>query len=187
MKSLKCFVARSTAILLLCAAGTGAAYADFSGYYTLDNWTLEMTLGTNGFVDPSTGDATTIMLTSSFNETGGFTDFFITVPADGTVSFDWFFDIPATEVPFEFAGYLLNGTSVQFGTVPSVVFAPLMVPVLAGDVFGFYVESFDGLFEPGILTITNFSAPVPVPAALWLFGSALLGLGALRRRFSTRS
>ena len=29
-----------------------------------------------------------------------------------------------------------------------------------------------------------FAAPVPVPAAVWLFGSALGGLGALRRRYA---
>lgn len=32
------------------------------------------------------------------------------------------------------------------------------------------------------LSLTSFT-PVPVPAAIWLFGSALLGLGAFRRRW----
>ena len=29
-------------------------------------------------------------------------------------------------------------------------------------------------------TTTTFSAPVPLPAGIWLFGAALAGLGALK-------
>jgi hypothetical protein len=44
---------------------------------------------------------------------------------------------------------------------------------------GIYISS--GV--PQSLTIDNFSASiVPIPAAVWLFGSALAGLGWLRRR-----
>jgi len=45
----------------------------------------------------------------------------------------------------------------------------------------------DGPYVAGRWSIDNFEltgdvAPVPVPAAAWLFGSAVLGLGAMRRR-----
>lgn len=36
----------------------------------------------------------------------------------------------------------------------------------------------------GVLTYSAVAAPVPVPAAVWLFGSALAGMGAVRRRRS---
>ena len=172
------------ALLLLGACGISTANADFVGAYTLDNWTLVNSPAfINGSVSPSTGDATMITLTSDTTETGGFTDFFITVPLSGTISFDWFFvndDLPA----FETSGYVLNGarTELSLGGLPSVVVLPTMVAVVAGDVFGFYVESLDGIDAPGMLEISNFSAPVPLPAAIWLLGSALLGLGVFRRR-----
>lgn len=170
-------------VLLLGAGGMSTANADFVGYYTLDNWTFQNDPGVNGTVSPSSGDATMITLTSDTSGTGGFTDFFITIPADGTVTFDWFFD--NTDLPaFETSGYLLNGTRIELSPlgVPSVITLMETVPVMAGDVFGFYVESADGIDAPGMLEISNFSAPVPVPAAIWLLGSALAGLGVFRRR-----
>lgn len=40
----------------------------------------------------------------------------------------------------------------------------------------------DGLFEDGSRLELNTVAPIPVPAAAWLFASAMLGLAGLRRR-----
>lgn len=47
---------------------------------------------------------------------------------------------------------------------------------IAVDDFGF------GAYEEDLTVITESTAVVPVPAAAWLFGSALLGLVGLRRR-----
>ncbi|MEO1899651.1 MAG: PEP-CTERM sorting domain-containing protein, partial [Methylococcales bacterium] len=54
----------------------------------------------------------------------------------------------------------------------------------AGEVFGFRAHSIDSAFGAATTTISNFSAPaaVPVPAAVWLFGSGLMGLIAMRKK-----
>lgn len=38
--------------------------------------------------------------------------------------------------------------------------------------FGFSINDFEGSYGPGIATISNFSAPAPVPGPLSLFGAA---------------
>jgi hypothetical protein len=47
------------------------------------------------------------------------------------------------------------------------------------DSYGLYFDDFDALF--GTWTSTTLT-PVPVPAAVWLFGSGLLGLVGIARR-----
>jgi hypothetical protein len=58
--------------------------------------------------------------------------------------------------------------------------------VLAGHVIGFGVWSEDSEAGANLLTIENFSAPsiseVPIPAAAWLFGTALIGFVGMSRR-----
>jgi hypothetical protein len=58
--------------------------------------------------------------------------------------------------------------------------ADIFVHDLALGTDGWYSMAFDGA---GSFTATSVPAPVPVPAAVWLFGSGLLGLiGVARRR-----
>ncbi|NNF16778.1 MAG: hypothetical protein HKN70_08515 [Gammaproteobacteria bacterium] len=154
---------------------SNTAHAAFDGDYTLDNWTFQ-TAG-NGTVTPASGDAAMITLKSDDSETGGFTDLFITVVTAGVISFDWFFtnDDLAT---FETGGYVLNGlrTDLTGGSgTTSVITMTEMVTVASGDVFGFFVESVDGIADPGYLDISEFNGPaqVPVPAAAWLLLSAI--------------
>jgi len=47
--------------------------------------------------------------------------------------------------------------------------------VAAGDIFGFRAYSLDSLGGAATTTISQFAAPVPLPTAVWLFGSGLLG------------
>lgn len=55
----------------------------------------------------------------------------------------------------------------------------------AGQVYSIYLGGFDGLDNWGPhagYAIDITTAPVPVPAAVWLFGSALAGMGVIGRR-----
>jgi len=72
--------------------------------------------------------------------------------------------------------------------------------VVAGDIFGFGLLSSDSCCGESYSVIEDFSvgafgqaeygigdpgSPVPLPAAAWLFGSALLGLGGIKRKRGT--
>src|SRR5262249_24335133 len=92
--------------------------------------------------------------------------------------------------PFDTAGYLVDGLfsplTQNSGDSGSVSFA-----IAAGHTFGFRVATLDNLGEPGILTVSGFSAPsgptnaVPEPGN-WLVAGAALALLAARYRRSAR-
>jgi hypothetical protein len=135
----------------------------------------------------------------------GATDWYITVPADGTIHFGWSYGVavgntadpdgngfgywisdhlpdPGTEAFFP------NGTqlssSAQFsGTVS--------VPVLAGQIFGFRVVSqpIEGEGFPGAALVDIYGiAPVPEPASVMgLAGAVAVAAALVRRRFAGRT
>lgn len=132
----------------------------FSGSYAAENWTLNANGGDGSVVISATLDSVTI---TSCNDDSGIqidTDFTITIPADGTVSFLWAFDTDDSAQYEEF-GVVLNdvftvltdssGASQQSGTHS--------VDVVAGDVFGFRARSSDSTYGPSVTTISDFTAP----------------------------
>jgi hypothetical protein len=90
------------------AANPAQALTQFAGDYAPANWT--QTIQGNGSI--YTGGAPASISLSGANDqsyTNQNTDFTITAPQAGTVSFDWFYvqdDVDASRDPF---GYLLNG------------------------------------------------------------------------------
>lgn len=159
------------------AAFAGVAAADFTGDYAPANWTLD----TNGSGIVVLHDAATLILEGSDAGTNGFeyTDLIVAVPTGGSISFDWSYD--SNDDPgFDAGLYFSTGSGFVFlsdtgGTSGSVS----GVTVLSGDLFAFSIESADGLFGPGVLTVTNFNY-VPAPGAMALLG--LAGFAARRRR-----
>lgn len=153
----------------------GLARGDFSGPYAPENWTFTSDAG--GFIETHTAD-TLVLVGGDIGSGGshGDTDITILVTATGQWSFDWTFVGNTHTFGAEVAYYLVNGTltilSLSPGN-PSPISGFVTVDVEAGDVIGFRVESIDGVFGSGTLTITDFSAPVPAPAASLL----LLGFG----------
>lgn len=79
-------------------------------------------------------------------------------------------------------GYLLNGERFQLtdddGAAAQTGTFSFLVAV--GDVFGWYIDATDDAL--GAASVNVGASFVPAPAALPLFGSALLGLTLLRRR-----
>jgi hypothetical protein len=179
------------ALFLVLPGRAAAAPIGFSGPYAPANWTTTLN-NSNGSVD-TTGAPTSITILGSDNGSGlpGDTDFTIPVPASGTISFDWDYLTNDSGGPFfDVFGYLLNGTFVQLtddlgGLSQS---GTTSVPVNAGDVFGFRVNSFDNDFGPAQATISNFDGPgatngpaIPEPTSLALFGMMALAGGAYYR------
>lgn len=174
------------------------ASADFSGYYAPAQWaTVHASEGgiDLGSVD-TTGAAASITLigsNSSPEELGlpSRLEFTITAPAAGTFSFDWSYASSDESPLYDPAGWIVNGplrlTDDEGGSSQS---GHLSVSVLAGDVIGFHVTTEDNYGGNATLTITNFSAPLPVPepASVAMMSLGLLGLAGLagvrRRRAS---
>lgn len=167
----------------------GTAKADpigFSGPYAPGNWTTTNTpAGTGGTADFS-GAPGTAVFTSGDIGVGGFTDTTVTSSGFGSVSFDWSYD-PTTDFgPFDSFGYVLNGNYTELvdnDGLPSGFSGSASFAVNQGDTFGFRSVTLDGIFGPGIATVTNFNAPVPEPATMAIFGGlAVAGIAGFRRR-----
>lgn len=182
MKALACVV-----VMALTALAPAAARADFIGPYAPGNWTISLGAG-DGSVDTS-GAPSAIAITGANNAAIQVdTDFTIAAVADGNWSFHFAWDnqdsAAGTQPNFDFGGFLLNGAFTPYGGADAAGNqAP--IPVLAGDIIGFRVHCSDCKFGPGVLTITEFSAPtiesVPEPNTLILTTLGAAGLAAAHR------
>jgi hypothetical protein len=180
-----------------------AEAGSFIAGYDLSNWTLTNTNADGSAATPDLG--VTLVLTGGNNGSGtpGMTDFVINAPAAGLVQFSWsYMSLDATTPvcgPFanlicDDGGYLLNGVYTELAddtTWMTTGSGTASFSVTSGESFGFRVNTADNTGEPGILSITDFSAPInsnaPEPGT-W---SVALGLGAVmilawrRRRGAT--
>lgn len=159
------------------------ARADFSGYYAPGNFSLTNT-NADGFFTSAAPISITLFGGANGSGNPGTTDFTITAPATGVVMFDWAYS--TTDIPIlDDAGFLLNGNYVELAPVDGLS-GPFAVAVMAGDVFGFRVETLDNTEDRGAFTVSNFSGPtasVPEPSGLTLIATAaVLGGVAARRR-----
>jgi hypothetical protein len=160
-------------------AMSGAAFGQFSGVYAPGNWTLNAN-GGDGSVNTA-GAPASIALIGNNNGTGPIdTDYTIAAAAAGIWSFNWNYSSPDSGT-YDSAYYLLNGVPTFLAFNNSQGSGNVSVPVGAGNIIGFRVSSFDGVFGAGTLTISNFSAPIPAPGSLALLGLGGL-IGARRRR-----
>lgn len=174
----------------LLAGAAQASGIGFTGGYSFGDFTF----GEGGGIFPngsaSSPDSNTVVLTGSDDGSGlpGTTDLTIAALGDGLFQFSYeyttldLFGDPATDP----AGYLVDGTFFPF-VDPNLFSGTVSVPVLAGDVIGFRVATTDNLFGPGVLTITDFDAPLaptPEPASLplLLIGAAAIGICGKSRR-----
>lgn len=170
-------------VLFLSLIMAGSVQAAFINSYDVTKWTKT----TNGGSINTAGAPNSVVLTSSNNGGGAKNqDFAIAAAGDGIVSFNWNYattDINSSWDPF---GWLLNGVFTKLTVNGSALTQSGTVSfnVLAGNVFGFRANSVDSAFGAGVTTISNFSAPnpVPVPAAIWLMGIPLMGLMGLKRK-----
>jgi len=184
------FILCSFFLSVICFTLTGGASAstvEFDGIYDPSNWTLTNT-NSDGSVN-TTGAPSSISITGgdNYNEESnpGDTDFTITSPLDGNVSFDWDYSSLNASPDWDPFGYLLNGTFYQLtkddGSVNQSESTSFSVS--SGDIFGFRAHTVDNALGSATTTISNFSAPVPLPSAILLLGSGLVGLAGFRKKF----
>jgi hypothetical protein len=171
MKTLPTMLAAS-ALALVASQASAADYA-ISGVGSNTNSVTAYANTTNVFSGTAVldGDIMTAQITQTSN--GGF------LVLEQTRIFDVTTGVGTNEIT-SCGG---SGASVACGGIP------LGVAGWGGAVSGAYTTQFDFVSEPAegngnVLTITetmNYSA-VPVPAAAWLFGSALVGLAGVSRK-----
>jgi hypothetical protein len=162
---------------LLLAGFPPEAKADgFIGYYALANFSLTNTGGfiPNGFA--SSPDPMTLIFTGTNDGSGlpGATN--LTIPARAAGMFEFSYIFTTTDDPgFEFSGYLLSGNFKPLADTDGES-GSVMVPVSPGEIIGFAIGSMDNTGGAGVLTVTNFVAPVPEPGAMQLL---LVGVVAI--------
>jgi hypothetical protein len=191
------FSALALSLILTVPANAGS----FTGSYDLSNWVLTNTAQTDGSVmTPDSG--LTLVFTGGNSGSGnpGTTDFFISAPAAGQVQFSWSYTSTDSTTPVcgnsgtlicDDGGYLLGGV-YSGGVLSGSTYTELAddttwmtvgsgnvnFAVTSGEFFGFQIDTADNLGGPGVLTITDFSAPLntnaPEPGTM----SVALGLGA---------
>ena len=135
---------------------------NFIGVYDAGNWTINKGGSTTSSVDVS-GQPYSIEMTSSDGPGSGLniTSFTITVPASGTISFNWDYASANSSPMYDPFGYSVNGVYTQLtddgGSLNQSGTAS--VAVNAGDVFAFQARSIDQLFNPATTIISDFSGP----------------------------
>jgi hypothetical protein len=174
--------ALATASLAVVAipAAAKADLDDFSGPYAPANWTFTNTGTSDGNVNTA-GAPVSITLTGGNSGGGsGTTNFTIAAVASGLLTFDWNYS-SIDSGSYDVGNFLLNGTPT-FLANNNGGSGTFSIAVNAGDIFGFQVFSLDNQLGPGVLTVANFSAPVPEGSTLALFALGSVGILILMRR-----
>jgi len=138
------------------APGGFSNVSGFTSCYAPNNWSLSQTGNANGFVN--TGNApTSIILTGPDGVSGGvYTRYQITIPATGTLSFNW--SVQHNDCcSYDYFGYTLNGANTALTYSSQSGFTS--ISVTAGSTFAFTGYTVDGCCGTFNATITNFSAP----------------------------
>jgi hypothetical protein len=135
------------------------AHASFIGFYDFSSFTLSNQDADGTAMTPDGGLSVVITGGNTGSGLPGITDFLIVSPAVGMVHFEYSYfslDIPLLDE----AGYVVDGAYTMLadtsGGSGSADFS-----VNAGSTFGFRVATLDNEAEPGVFTISDFSAPLP--------------------------
>ena len=134
---------------------------DFTCAFDLANWTLTNTGGSDGFYSTNPGPPIELFITGgdSGSNTSGDTDFWIEIPTDGVISFDWGYQSNDSD-DWDAAYVVLNGVATFLADNASQVSyftESYTLNVQAGDIFAFRVHSVDNMSDPGVLGVTNFA------------------------------
>jgi hypothetical protein len=149
----------------------------FASLYAPGNWTtINPALGSIN----SSGAPSTLSITSGNSSIVGGTEYRITVPASGTITFSWSYST-VDGAPYDYPqyttdgttytvlpGYSTGGSTVQSGTAS--------IAVTQGSVFGIRMYTVDGGFGAATTTFTNFTAPAQATYTyMWAPSSSLTG------------
>ncbi len=143
----------------------GAFQSGFAGTYAPSNWTQTL-VNSNGTVSTGLAPAE-ITLTSSNGLSGsGQTNYTITVPCSGIVTFDWEYYSTDVGPQYDQPRYSINGgTAVVFPTFkgqngdPIQQVGSVSIAMTAGQTLTFQAHSSDNIGGSASIKIENFKAP----------------------------
>lgn len=172
------------ALALAALAGVPRAAAG-SISYPLSAFTL-INANADGTVESL--DGVTASITGGNNGSGldGTTDLQTLALVDGTIQFHYLF-LSADEPGFDWAGYVVSDIFTQLADTSGDE-GDASFPVLAGQLFGFRVETADNGGEPGVFTVSSFDVPVasPEPLTMPLSMIAIVFMGYRLKGVGTR-
>lgn len=188
---MKSFLSCAVMLIGLVACGAQATHAavinDFTGAFDVGKWTITKPSGSDGFV--TLNGPTSVTVASGDTSIVGNTDFSITMPFAGTVTFDWSFstaDRPDGD-PFSVgSGSSFTQLSVDTGAVTQM--GTKSVSLGSGELFTFRANTTDGAYGRSQTKITNFkvtyndSGAVPEPTSMAIFGLGALGVAYRQQR-----
>ncbi len=158
-------------VAFLFSAGVNAATLDFSAVSTVGTTQQEVTLNNNNVV---LGGG---LVSSSTTNWNSFFD--VTTDTDTAVDVEWSFNPKRNLVSATLGIFAMDGTFAEtYAITGDFTFSAIL---LAGKTYGidiFNATSHALKYDVSISSISE----VPVPAALFLFAPALLGLIGLRRK-----
>jgi hypothetical protein len=177
-------------VLLMAGVPREAKADGFIGYYAPSSFTLANMGGFLPNGSASFPDSATLILTGTNDGSGlpGNTNLTVAARAPGLFQFSYVFTT-LDEPGFEYGGFLLSGAFFQLADTDGES-GSVIVPVSLGETIGFSVGSGDDTGGAGVLTVTDFAAPVPEPGAMQLLlagAAAAIILRSRRIRFLLRT
>jgi PEP-CTERM motif len=157
------------------------AHADFSGAYAFSNWD-SITDG-GSIVTSTINQSVTLTSSDDLSNDEKNQDYTVQVLANSVINFYWQYDTTDDTPEWDPFGYLLNNKFYQLSNDkgPKSQQGYYSVSVSSNDIFGFRANSEDSRWGSAVTKVTEFSATnanqsaVPLPAAVWLFGTGLFG------------
>lgn len=152
--------------------------------------------GTAANAGPAGGSATAIASDASASFAGTLSNLGMLIGGTGMIEIDFGYSLAVDVFDILPVGGAIAAVeaSIPFGGAETVFISLVGAPgpgdsLFDGGIFtlSFFVDIASGLGAlPTLLTVTTYamaeSAPVPVPAAVWLLGSALIGVAGISRR-----
>ncbi|MEZ5045592.1 MAG: hypothetical protein R2831_01225 [Chitinophagaceae bacterium] len=143
---------------------TGAIQSGFAGTYAPANWTT-LNSNSNATINVGSAPASISMVSSNGLSGSGFTNYTITTPCSGILSFDWSYTT-VDGATYDYPRYAINGGSYNLfpgystglGTTPQN--GTVNIPVVAGQSFSLQIYSTDNVAGSCTVNITNFKAPI---------------------------
>ena len=186
---------------LTAPSGTNGCLSADVGPFSATNNPLTLTFSCLSPTDPLNTSATSIIIVGGADQTvePGSTILSIDAAAAGTVSFNWSYSTQDS-AGYDAAGFEINGVATLLtdgtGIDNSSVFTitgSQSFTVTQGEEFGFDVTTADNFAGPGLLTISDFTAPLatadaPTPEPRMVFLILALGVTTvLVKRRATRA